>query len=611
MSTADTGTVRLSRDKTSEALGVSGPSGVAQPVRAGKAGLAPESASLFGRAARELQVTAPSVLVASFLSNLLALALPLTLLQIYDRILPNAAVNTMLGLLIGLTTVVALDVVIRILREALVTHTALTNAFRERVAALAKLLYGDARLVGARTGRYWLDRMMAVEDNASVKGNADKSLFIDLPFVAVFLGMTALVGGWVVIVPIVLIGIFIAVMQWLTARQRVLMEERRQEDEQRYAQIAEWLNGITTIKLLAMETQIYRSYETMLSRAAAYSYRAVLLNNRLPLAGQLFSNLMLVAVSTAGAVGVIEGTMSIGGLACCSLLATRVAQPVFRVVSLAAHMQASELTEARAHAISGLQAQIPAPPQEPLRGAIRMTDVSLPPAGGRSGLRDINLSMEPGDIIGVIGHVHCGKRALLQLLEGSIAPAQGRVTIDGVDSASQEMRAQRRFIQHIDGRIAIFRGTILENITMFRTGAYIAEAVAAVEAIGLDAQINKLPEGFDTRIGDGASALPHGFQQALMIARALAQQPRVLLVSEIGGLLDMDSFRRLERALRHMPVRPTAIFASQRASDFTATQRIYEIRNGRLHALGEIPSNVSGAGASMPGSVEAAKVLTQ
>jgi ABC-type bacteriocin/lantibiotic exporter with double-glycine peptidase domain len=163
------------------------------------------------------------------------------------------------------------------------------------------------------------------------------------------------------------------------------------------------------------------------------------------------------------------------------------------------------------------------------------------------------------------------------------------VLIGGIEASSPQMRDQRRALQHIDGRVAIFRGTILENVAMFRTGAYIAEAVAAVEAIGLDAQINKLPEGYDTRIGDGAqTVLPYGFQQALMIARALAQRPSVLLVSEIGGLLDIDAFRRLERALRLDPARPTTLLSSQRGGIFASTARVYEIRDGRLHLMGDI-----------------------
>lgn len=564
---------------------------------------------VFSRAAREFQATTPSVLLASFLSNLLALALPLTLLQIYDRILPNAATNTMLALLIGLATVVAFDVVLRILRELLITHTALAEAFRDRVASLAKLLHGDAAAVRAKPGRYWLDRMLAVEEVASVKGNADKALFIDLPFVAIFLGMTALVGGWLVLVPLALIAIFILVMQWMSARQRALMEARREEDEQRYAQVAEWLSGITTIKLLAMETQIYHRFEAMLTRAVGYSYRAVLLNNRLPLAGQLFSNLMLVAVTTAGAVGVIDGTLSIGGLACCSLLATRVAQPVYRVVTIAAYIQATELTESRARTVSDLKLVIPPARRPTPRGAVLMSDVSLAPQGRWSGLQNVNVSIEPGEIIGIIGLVRSGKGALLSLIEGTLAPTTGRVTIDGIDTTSEEMRSLRRAVQRIDGRVALFRGTILENVAMFRTGSYIAEALAAIEAIGLDAQINKLPEGYDTRIGDGAAAvLPYGFQQALMIARALAQQPAVLLVSQIGALLDIENFRRLERALRLMPAPPTAVLASQRASVLTAAHRVLEIRGGQLHPLGEVPGE-RGAGGSAAAGAEGDRML--
>jgi ABC-type bacteriocin/lantibiotic exporter with double-glycine peptidase domain len=308
--------------------------------------------------------------------------------------------------------------------------------------------------------------------------------------------------------------------------------------------------------------------------------------------GQLFSNLMMVTVSTVGAVRVIEGSMSIGSLACCSLLATRVAQPVFRVLSVAAQMRSAALVQERASAITGLPLLPPAAEEgEPIRGRIELIEVMLPPRPGGSGsfLRSLNLVMEPGEIVGIAGPARSGKTAVLSLVDGMLEPQSGQVLIDGLGVTSPQIRAQRRRIQRISGRTSIFRGTILENVAMFRSGVYIAEAVAAMETIGLDAQINKLPEGYDTPIGDGAQiVLPHGFQQALMIARALAQRPAILLVAEVGALLDIDNYRRLETALRRMPNRPTTILASQRGSVFAIADRVFEIREGVLHALGQV-----------------------
>jgi ATP-binding cassette, subfamily C, bacterial LapB len=542
---------------------------------------------MLGKALREFLSMPLPVLLASVLINLLGLALPLTLMQIYDRVLPNAAINTMVALLLGLGGVVVLDVALRLVRDAMITQNALENAFRQRMLAAATLLHTDPALIAAKPGRFWLERMMAVEDVASVKENADKALFIDLPFVAIFLAMTALVGGWLVAVPLAMIAAFVLLMLGMTRGQRRLGEERRVEDEKRYAQLKEWLAGIGTIKLLAMETQIYRRFEVMLARGVGYSYHAVLQNNRLPAMGQLFSNLMMVAVSTGGAIRVIDGSMSIGALACCSLLTARLAQPVFRVVSIAAQLQTLALTEERASAIYDLP-----PPAEPegagsaLRGSIRMLGVSLPPAPGGRGLASLDLVIEPGEIVGVAGAMNSGKSALLSLIEGTLLPARGRVLIDGHMAAAIAAGPLRRHVQRIDGRVAIFRGTILENVAMFRSGIHISQAISAMEMLGLDAQIDKLPEGYDTPIGDGAQmVLPYGLQQSLMIARALAQQPAVLLVGQIGALLDLDNFRRLERALRLAATRPTTVLTGERAASLALAGRLYELRDGILAPL--------------------------
>jgi ATP-binding cassette, subfamily C, bacterial LapB len=380
--------------------------------------------SIFAKAAKELVTTPLPVLLASFLVNLLALALPFTLLQIYDRILPNAAISTLVALLIGLFTVVIADITLRIVRDNLMTHCAIEKAFQGRVLAMAKLLHADLALIRGRPGRYWVDRMTAVEELASVKESADKGLFIDLPFVVIFLGMVALIGGWLVAVPVALSGFIALVMLRITARQQQLAEARREADEKRYGRIAEWLGGISTIKLLAMETQIYRRFETMLMQGVANSYLAVLQNNRLPMAGQLFSSLMMVAVSTAGAIRVIEGSMSIGSLACCSLLATRVAQPVFRIISTAAHMRGFALAEERVRAIHDLPVLASPGAAEPIRGRIELADVAVPARPGWSGFSDLSLAVEPGEVIGIASPTGGGKTVLLSLLDGTRTPSQ-------------------------------------------------------------------------------------------------------------------------------------------------------------------------------------------
>jgi ATP-binding cassette, subfamily C, bacterial LapB len=271
-------------------------------------------------------------------------------------------------------------------------------------------------------------------------------------------------------------------------------------------------------------------------------------------------------------------------------------------------MRSIALVQARASAITDLPLNPPAAEEgPPITGRIELIDVTLPPRPGGSGsfLRSLNLVMEPGEIVGIAGPARSGKTAVLSLIDGMLEPQSGRVLIVGLDVTSPQIRAQRRRIQRISGRIAIFRGTILENVAMFRSGVHIGEAVAAMETIGLDAQINKLPEGYDTPIGDGAQiVLPHGFQQALMIARALAQRPAILLVAEVGALLDIDNYRRLERALRRMPNRPTTILASQRGSVFAVADRVFEIREGVLHALGEIaaPEATADEGDASPAS---------
>jgi ATP-binding cassette subfamily C protein LapB len=544
---------------------------------------------LIAQLIKDSRETSRAVLVASFLINLLALALPLTILQIYDRVIPNAAFNTLTALLIALFTVIVFDMVLKIARNHLVSRAMLESAFKTRVTAAAKLLYGDQREINAKPRSYWFDRMSAVEEMGSMRGAADRTVLLDIPFIAIFLFMTGLIGGWLVMVPLALIVTFAAVMLWLSGQQRRLMDDGREEDEHRYGYIVEWLAGITTIKALAMEAQIQRQFEEMMARASAYSFLAAERNNRVPALGQLFSNLMMVSVVTGGAVFVIDGGMSIGSLACCSLLATRIAQPMFRVISVWTQIEASTLAEMRAQEILDLPISVLPGDSVPRTGAIEMTDVHLPSRGRWNGFEKLRLRIEPGEFIGVTGGLGSGKSTFLALLNGSLAPASGHVRVDGVDIASPEGGEMRRAIQTIDGRITLMRGSIIENIAMFRTGEFMREAVAAVELMGFHEQINGLADGYDTKVGDGAATvLPQGFQQSLMIARALAHKPSVLLIDDINALFDVETRRRLSRALEALSGAISIVLVSSNTSLLKQANRIFALREGYLTPLVDI-----------------------
>lgn len=555
---------------------------------------------LIAQLIKDSRDTPRAVLISSFLINLLALALPLTILQVYDRVIPNNSFNTLAALLFSLFTVVVFDTILKIARNHLVSRAALEAAFKARVTGAAKLLYGDQHEINAKPRSYWFDRMSAVEEMGSMKGTADRAVLLDIPFIAIFLFMTGLIGGWLVVVPLALIIGFAAVMLWLSGQQRRLMDDGREEDERRYRYIVEWLDGITTIKALAMEAQIQRRFEEMMALSSAYSFLAAERNNRIPALGQLFSNLMMVSVVTGGAVFVIDGVMSVGSLACCSLLATRVAQPMFRVISVWTQIEASTLAELRAQEILDLPFNIPSKGPFNCTGAIELAEVHIPARGRWNGFEKLRLRIEPGEFIGITGGIGSGKSTFLSLLNGSLVPVSGQVKVDGIDIASPEGRHMRRAIQTIDGRIALMRGSIIENIAMFRTGEFMREAVAAVELMGFHDQINGLADGYDTKVGDGsASVMPQGFLQSLMIARALAHKPSILLIDDVTALFDQETQRRLTRALEALSGAITCVVVSSNTALLKQADRMFALREGYLSSLADI--EISQVPADKPG----------
>ncbi|MDZ4790664.1 MAG: ABC transporter transmembrane domain-containing protein [Hyphomicrobiales bacterium] len=525
----------------------------------------------------------PTAILASLFINILALGLPFTILQIYDRVLPNQAVGTLSMLIIALMGVITIDALLKRARNALIGHAAKHESYRLRMDAATRLLFSNTDEIPKQPGWYWLDRMTAVEEMAAKSSSNDRTVLLDLPFIVIFLGITGIIGGWLVAVPIVLIITFFVIIVVLGARQKVMLHQRREDDDERYGYIAEWLSGIRTIKLLALEPQILRRFERLMGRATVNTLQSIIQNSRILTLGQLFSSVMMIAVLSAGTLLVIEGAMSVGALACCSLLATRVAQPVFRLMGMWTQVQASSLTLSRAADIQALPLPTMLPASVKCSGAICAHDVTIKRNSKTTDLSGISLSIDAGEIIGITAPSGKGKSDLLAAISGQITPTSGTVEIDGVDIRTPSGRALLRSVFMIQGKPVIFNGTILENITMYRRGAAVGAAVEAAQSIGLDEMINLLPEGYETKIGAGSSlALPSGVHHSIVIARALAANAKILLVDELSAALDETTHRRIRNALLALKGRVTIVLASTRQPYLKLADRVFEIKDGQL-----------------------------
>ena len=527
-----------------------------------------------------------AIYVGSLFVNLLALALPIVILQVYDRVLPNQATATLALLILGLAGVLILDTAMKVARAYIVGWVTANHEYAVSIEAISRILYAPSSAIESEPPTVHIDRLNAFDAMRNFHGGQSRLLLLDLPFVILFLALVGFIGGYLMFAPIVLFLIVGSVSIAGGSALRSVLQTRARHDDRRYDFIIESLAGIQTIKTMAMEPQIQRRFERLQKLGAATSYQTILLGNSAQITSNLFSSLTMISVVTIGAYMVIQGALTMGSLAACTLLSGRTIQPILKGLDLWIQIQALSVARARIAKLFELEANVDAPEQTigNLSGEIAISEASF--AYGPDTplvLKNINLRVAPGEMIGLRGGDGSGKSTLVNLIRGQSPPTTGDVKMDGYDTSGIPRATMARLVSYVPQKISVFQGTILENITMFRTGDAIDDAREAARLIGLETDIHQLPSGYDTKLAEGITEeLPVDMMQRITIARALTRKPKILLFDEGNSSLDARSDVLLRKGLERLKGRISVVLVSLRPSMLRMADRVYALQDGKL-----------------------------
>lgn len=528
------------------------------------------------------------ILFASLGVNLTALALPLVILQVYDRIIPNAALSTLSLLIAGLAVVLVLDIFLKTARSYLAGWAGARFEHEAGVTGLYRLLRARLTSVEKDAAGVHLDRLAAIGPVRDFYASQASLALVDLPFVVLFLGLLAYIGGSLVFVPLVLLAVFGLVAAVIGLRLRAALANRSLWDDRRYNFIIEVLSGVHTLKALAMERLFARRHERLVANAGEAGYRTIYLSSLAQGMGSSFSQITMALVAAIGSLFIIAGNLSVGGLVACTMLAGRTVQPLLRALGLWTRFQSIRIAEERLGELAALEPETgediesPASPPE-----IRLESVSFAFAEDQPRvLDDISLAVEPGEMIGIRGGNGTGKTTLLWLLMGGLRPSTGRIWIDGrpIDDCSSD--SLRRSIAYLPQRPALFEGTVLENMMMFGGDEKLEAALDLAARLGLDEAMARMPDGYDTRIGAAAACnLPAGVAQRIAIVRALLGNRKLILFDEANSVLDNNSDMRLKRLLADYKGKATILMISYRPSLLAMADRSFTLAGGGLTPL--------------------------
>ena len=533
--------------------------------------------------------TYSKVALAAVLINLFGLASALFTMTVYDRVVPNSAYESLLALSIGLAIILIFDFILKLLRAYFVDFAGARideevgeNAFLRLLQMRLELRKGS---VGQLTGM-----MRELETIRDFFASATLLAIVDVPFIIITLIVVAFIGGWVAAVPALLVPIVIVVgLAAQPALERIAAKAMGQ-GLQKQSVLIETVGSIEHVKASGANTMLRRRW-----RAAVRDHARSAMQQRLISSiGTTFATtagmISYAGVVIVGVFAVADNRLTLGGLIACSILAGRAVAPLAQISQLVGRVSA---TRTAYRQISQLMEQpLEGPAGEPLRlakpiGAVELRDVSFSyPGSATPALQNVNLKIEPGEHIALLGRVGSGKSTVARMIVGLYPPQEGMVLVDGIDIAQLDPFSARAHLGAVLQEPALFSGSIRENIVLERPFVDDDEMLRAARVSGADQFVSRISNGYDLKLVDRGEGLSGGQRQSIAIARALAGRPPIMVMDEPTSAMDSQTEADLIDRLGQELAGRTLIVVTHRQSLLKLVNRIVIMDQGRIIADG-------------------------
>jgi subfamily B ATP-binding cassette protein HlyB/CyaB len=525
------------------------------------------------------------IFVAGFCIQVLALGMPLASQAIFDKSLGHGSATTLHVIAVAVVIVAVFEIILSLLQARLTAHTAhrLDDALVSK--CFTHLLRLPFAYLDSRPPGFWVTVLRDVEAVKQFFTSATIFAVLDLLFIVVF---ASVVFAYNVVLGLVLlagVGICFAV-SFMSRKQFARHSEAKSESARLFeSMLTEGQSGVAAIKSLALEGR-YRDAIGQMQQLA--HYKAFVFERFSQTTGQINQAIvkaLSLAILWAGAWMVLNNRLTMGQLVAVQMIASRVLTPAMRLASLSQQLANMLLAQRRL----GDLLNIPLERQEhrtylPVRhGALECADVGFQySAHARPVLQNITLNIPPGKFVGIAGASGSGKSTLGSLLQGLLAPQYGKVKLSDTDLQHLDPAQLRTKIGRVLQEPVFFTGTIAENLRAQQPEASVDALVAAATTANIHAFIANLPAGYDTVIGQGGLGLSGGQRQRLALARALLNNPEILILDEPTSALDLESERALQATFKDLRNDRTLIIITHRPSLLFQADQIFVLDQGRL-----------------------------
>jgi len=539
----------------------------------------------FWGAVRKYRGVLYEVLVASFVIQLFALATPMIFQTVIDKVLVHRGLSTLEVLVVGLALISVFDATLSGLRTYLFSHTSNridvelgSRIFRHLLRL--PLAYFEARRVGDSVAR-----VRELETIRQFLTSSSITLVLDLVFAGVFLGVMFVYSSTLAWVVVAALPLYALLSLGTTPAFRLRLDEKFRRGAENQAFLVESVTGIETIKAMAVEPMMQRRWEEQLAGYVGASFRASQVGNWATQTATVINKGVTVITLFLGARLVIANDLTVGELVAFNMLAAQVSGPVLRLVQVwqdfhQVRISVDRLGDILNTPVEPHTASVDAS-QPPLQGDIEFERVTFRYGPNTQPvLREVSLKIPAGQVVGIVGPSGSGKSTIAKLLQRLYLPEQGRILIDGTDTGVIDPAWLRRQTGVVLQENILFNRSVRENIALVDPAIPLERVVAAARLAGAHEFICKMPQGYDTPIGERGVSLSGGQRQRIAIARALVTNPRILIFDEATSALDYESESIIQTNMREIVQGRTVIVIAHRLSTVRGADRILTLDGG-------------------------------
>lgn len=505
------------------------------------------------------------VLIASLVLQLVGLTTPLFTQVIIDKVVVHQTQSTLIAIASGLFMFLVFNAFLTWLRQYLILHTGNridavlgSSVFRHMVRL--HLRYFEQRPTGTL-----IARLHGVETIRQFISGAAVTLFLDMPFLIVFLAVMFWYSWQLSLIVLATVVLLATLSIVITPLLRERVNDQFLKSARNQAFLTEYVSGMETVKSLQMEPCLEKRYDDLLADYMTAGFRARQLSNTTNTLANAIEQLQTLAILCIGALIVMQNEgFTIGMLVAFQMFASRMAQPMLRLASLWQEFQQADIAVRRLGDLMDAPAEPYAllPSRAPGgAGEIRITGLSFRYSDKHPYLyRDLSLALKPGRLTVITGPSGCGKSTLAKLLQGFYPPEDGRIEIDGRDIRHLSANELRQYYGVVPQETMLFANTVYENLAMASPHAGFDDLIQASRMAGIHDVIEKMPQGYQTWLGEHGVGLSGGQKQRLAIARALLKRPKVLIFDEATSGLDQATAEQFAQTINQLKGKVTMLF---------------------------------------------------